>query len=201
MLNLKRPYRLKKPEWIHVRDVLLPYVKLKGGEKGWSKGDKKTKSLKNNISEYTIIHQKNCCVYCEELMFGGIQLDHIVPKKLHPEYCFEPKNLVSSCAICNMYVKNAGDTIVGTPAKRYNKNQFTIVHPYFDDPDYHIKYTNADKVVIDYANSTKLGKATIDFFHLNDYQAYCIRAKRFGNAKKYPIDFIRLAKETSTYKP
>ena len=200
MLRIKRPYRFTLAEWQHVSTVLLPYVRRYGGKKGWEKADYKTKDLKNHISEYTLIQQNNCCVYCEELMVGGVQLDHIVPKQLHKDYCYEPKNLVSSCAVCNMYIKNAGDTLVEPLQRRYEKNRFAIVHPYFDDPDMHIKYINEDKVIIDLSNSTALGKATIDFFHLNDYPAYCLRAKRFGDEKKYSIDYRKLAKTISTFK-
>ena len=199
MLKLTRPYKLSKDEWLHVSKVLIPYVKAHGGEMGWSKGDNQTKDLKNRISKYTLIRQKNRCAYCEGFMSGGIQLDHFVPKQLHPEFCYEPKNLISSCAKCNMYVKNAGDTVV-TPIKtRYEQNVFKIVHPYFNDPEIHIKFTNEDRVIIDTKGSTDLGRATIDFFHMNDYPAYCQRAISYGK-NKYPIDYIILAEACSIYK-
>lgn len=200
MLKLDKPYRFSKEEWQHVSSVLLPYVRVNGGKKGWEKGDYNSKDLRNKISEFTLIHQGNKCAYCEDFITGGAQLDHIVPKQLHSEFCYEPKNLLTSCAVCNMYVKNAGDTIITPVKRRYEQNTFTIVHPYFNNPDIHIKYTNEDKVVVDRNNSSTLGKATIDFFHLNDYPAYCKRAQRFGDLKKYPIDFIKLAKACSAYK-
>ena len=185
---------------MHVSTVLKPYVEEHGGERGWAKGDNQTRELKNKISEFTLLQQRNRCAYCEEFMVGGIQLDHFVPKQMHPEFCFEPKNLVSSCAICNMYVKNAGDTVVPPIKKRYEQNLFKIVHPYFNDPDVHIKYTNEDRVIIDNERCTDLGRATISFFHMNEYPAYCQRAKRYGDLKKYPIDVVMLAKICSAYK-
>lgn len=200
MLKLSMPYKFNRDEWQHVSTVLLPYVSVHGGQKGWEKCDKTTVDLKNSISEYTLKKQNNKCAYCEDLITGGAQIDHIVPKQLHPEFCYEPKNLLTSCAVCNMYVKNAGDTIVAPVKRRYEQNLFTMVHPYFNDPDMHIKYTNEDKVVIDIKKSTELGKATIDFFHMNDYPAYCKRANRFGDRVKYPIDAIMLAKACSAYK-
>ena len=200
MLKLKKIYKFSKAEWLHVSTVLVPYVRENGGQKGWEKGDHATKDLKNAISEYTLVQQGSRCAYCEDLITGGAQLDHIVPKQLHSEFCFEPKNLITSCAVCNMYIKNSGDTIKTPIKKRYEQNQFTIVHPYFNDPDVHIKYTNEDKVIIDKNGSTCLGNATIDFFHLNDYPAYCKRANQFGDKVKYPIDAIKLAKACSVYK-
>lgn len=200
MLKLNRPYKYNSAEWQHVSTILIPYVKTNGGQKGWEKADNTTKDLKNSISEYTLIKQQNKCAYCEELITGGAQLDHIVPKQLHPEFCYEPKNLLTSCAVCNMYIKNAGDTIKSPVQKRYEQNLFTIVHPYFNDPNVHIKYTNEDRVIIDMNGSTDLGKATIDFFHLNDYPAYVRRVKQFGDTKKYPIDLRILAKKCSAYK-
>ena len=200
MLKLTKPYKLSKTEWLHVSRVLHPYVRIHGGKKGWEKGDNATKDLKNHISEYTLLNQRNQCVYCEDLITGGAQLDHIVPKQLHSEFCYEPKNLVSSCAVCNLYIKNGEDTIKLPVKKRYNQNIFTIVHPYFNDPDVHIKFINNDRVVIDINSCTELGRATVDFFHLNDYPAYCKRADRFHDFQKYPIDAIKLAKACSAYK-
>lgn len=200
MLKLRRPYKFSRAEWHHVSTVLIPYVEIHGGAEGWEKGDNATKDLKNRISEYTLIRQRCKCAYCEDLITGGAQLDHVVPKQLHPEFCYEPKNLLTSCAVCNMYIKNAGDTVKAPVRRRYEKNEFTIVHPYFDDPDEHIRFINDDRVVIDEAGSSDLGKATITFFHLNDYPAYCMRAKLFGDLKKYPIDEVKLAKACSAYK-
>jgi hypothetical protein len=99
-----------------------------------------------------------------------------------------------------MYIKNAGDTIKPPVKRGYEKNKFLIVHPYFEDPDEHIKFTNEDKVIIDEAGSTALGRDTIRFFHLNDYPAYCKRANQFGDQEKYPIDAVKLAKACSAYK-
>lgn len=200
MLKLKRPYKFSKAEWQHVSTILIPYARANGGHKGWGKSDNATKDLKNRISKYTLIQQANRCVYCEDFITYGSQLDHIVPKQLHPDFCYEPKNIVTSCPVCNMYIKNAEDTIKEPIMKRYEQNQFTIVHPYFNDPNVHIKYLNEDKVIIDKNSSTALGKATIDFFRLNEYPAYCKRAKQFGDTKKYPIDAIKLAKICSAYK-
>jgi uncharacterized protein (TIGR02646 family) len=200
MLKLKRPYKFSRTEWQHVSTVLIPYVRANGGEKGWKKRDNATLDLKNSMSEYTLNQQKCKCAYCEDLITGGAQLDHVVPKQLHPEFCYEPKNLLTSCAVCNMYIKNAGDTIKQPVKRRYEKNKFLIVHPYFDDPDDHIKFINEDKVIIDEVGSTALGRDTIAFFHLNDYPAYCKRANQFGDQDKYPIDAVKLAKACSAYK-
>ena len=135
MLKLNKAYRYTRTEWQHVSTILIPYVRLYGGQKGWDKADNATKDLKNSISEFTLVQQDCRCAYCETLIPGGAQLDHFVPKQLHPEFCYEPKNLLTSCAVCNMYIKNAEDTIILPVKRRYEQNQFTIVHPYFNDPD------------------------------------------------------------------
>lgn len=200
MWKLKGPYKFSRDEWQHVFNVLLPYVRAHGGKKGWEKSDNTTKDLKNAISEFTLLQQECKCAYCEDFLTGGAQLDHIVPKQLHSEYCFEPKNLLTSCAVCNMYIKNSEDTILTPTVRRYEQNRFKIVHPYLNDPDHHIKYTNEDRVMIDLNGCSALGKATVEFFHLNDYPAICKRAIQFGDLTKYPIDLVRLAKEISAYK-
>ena len=200
MLKLEKPYKLLKDEWQHVSTVLKPYALLYGGKKAWNKGDDATRKLKNRISTYTLLMQKGRCAYCEDLISHGAQLDHIAPKAKYPQYCYEPKNLVTTCPSCNMYLKNDDDTIMGNCSSRYNHNIFSIVHPYINNPDIHIKFTNEDRVCIDEANCTALGLNTIRKLHLNDYPSYCKRAILFDNGRRYPVDYQRYARECSSYK-
>lgn len=201
MLKIDRPYRFTKDEWLHVKNILIPYIRQYGGKKAWEKKDNATLALKNKISNYTILKQKNKCVYCEDLITFGAQLDHIAPKQQYPDYCYEPKNLVTSCPICNMYIKNADDPIVVHNPQRYELNIFQIVHPYFNDPEQHIKYINGDRVILDTNHCSTIGKATITMFKLDSYPAYCKRAINYGDLSKYPVDFKRLARECSSYRP
>lgn len=74
MLKLNKAYRYTRTEWQHVSTILIPYVRLYGGQKGWDKADNATKDLKNSISEFTLVQQDCRCAYCEALITGGAQL-------------------------------------------------------------------------------------------------------------------------------
>lgn len=197
MLNLNDPVRYSRAEKIHVDSVLKP---LKGG--GWDKADAKTKALKNRISTHTIIAQGGRCAYCEScLLRGALAIEHIAPKGLYGEFCYEPYNLVTACSSCNS-TSNKGETdTVERPANYldYTANKFKIVHPYFDDPDAHIKYIDAEKTVFDIPNCTEKGKTTIGMFHWEEVWAYNQRVAT-SKTRELPMDVLKLVTEIVTYK-
>lgn len=205
MLKLSKPYNYTKDEWQHVNTVLRPYAQAKGGKKAWEKSDNKTNAIKNNISAHTLNQQDSRCVYCESIITGGAQLDHFLPKQEYKEYCYEPKNLITACTICNMYLKNAGDPLVPPKVNRYEQNKFRIIHPYLNDPSFHIKYVNNDRIHIDIKNCSQLGKETIRILSMNTYQAEIQRSINLTFEKavasgEATIDSLKLARAVTTYK-
>lgn len=196
MLKLDNPVSFTVDEQNHISNVLMPL-----GKKGWSKSDRKTKNIKHKISTHTLQNQGCRCAYCERILEkGGVQIEHIAPKDSNESFCYEPYNLVSSCGICNAIAnKGAKDTILPPKNNNYVNNNFKIVHPYFDDPDTHIKYQDPEKTVFDKALCTPKGLGTIDFFNWDTLNAYIARTI-IASSRSIPINVAQLILEISLYK-
>ena len=195
MLNLNAPIIYTAQEQTHVSTVLKPQ-----SSEGWKDQKKKTQMLKNRISTHTIIAQGGRCAYCESLLIRGAHaIEHIAPKGLYGEFCYESYNLVTACSSCN---SNKGEyNTLHTPInKDYTINKFKIVHPYFDIPDDHFKYVDKEKTVFDMPNCTEEAKETINMFHWNESWAYSNRVI-ISKTKDVPIDVLKLVAEIATYRP
>lgn len=197
MLNLFDPIHYTAEEKTHLKGVLIP---LKSN--GW--GDQKglTIKLKSRISEHTIIAQGGRCAYCESpLTRGALAIEHIAPKGLYGEFCFEPFNLVTACTSCNSPSNKGEEDTIVRPANRldYAANKFKIVHPYFDDPDKHFKYFDSEKTLFDTNNCSPQGQATIKMFNWNQTWAYYKRVA-IAKTKDLPMDVLKLVSEIVTYK-
>jgi uncharacterized protein (TIGR02646 family) len=136
--------------------------------------DKDLTDIKNKIRNQ-LIQTQTTCAYCG-LPFKGEkdkQIEHIAPKSdrgRHPYFTFTLLNLVLSCGYCNnLIVKGSKETIKGTPNKnRYRKNQFLLVHPYFDDPNHHYEWVDQDCcVLINAKNDSEKGLFSIKMFDLD----------------------------------
>lgn len=197
MLNLINPVRYNDEEQRHVDIVLKPLL-----SNGWKDQKDKTKELKHKIDVYTIEAQGGRCAYCDTpLRRGAHAIDHIAPKGIYGEFCYEPFNLVNACTSCNS-TSNKGETdTIEDPADRedYINNDFKIVHPYFDNPDEHIRYEDDEMTIYDIPACSQKGIETITMFHWNESWAY---NQRVINAmtKDLPIDVAQLVMEISTYK-
>lgn len=197
MLNLFDPIIYSPEERTHVDSVLKPQKK-----DGWKDQKVLTVDLKKRIRIHTIIAQGCRCAYCETpLLKGAHAIEHIAPKSIYGEFCYEPYNLVTACSSCNS-IPNKGeeDTIV-PPANRrdYASNRFKMVHPYFDYPDIHLKYSDKERTVFDMPNCSKEGQFTIKMFHWNETWAYNQRVAN-SRTKDLPMDVLKLVKEIVTYK-
>lgn len=197
MLNLNKPVQYTKEEQRHVDAVLKPLL-----SDGWKDQKQKTHALKHDIDTYTIRAQGGRCAYCETILRKGAHaIDHIAPKGIYGEFCYEPFNLVNACSSCNSTSNKGEKDIIEAPADKnnYTNNRFTIVHPYFDNPDEHIKYEDDDKTIYDMPNCSRKGLETISTFHWDESWAY---TQRVINAmtRDLPIDVAQLIMEISTYK-
>ncbi len=197
MLNLNDPIRYTQEEKMHVQNVLRPQKK-----KGWEDQKDATKTLKVRIRIHTIIAQGGRCAYCESMLLKGAHaIEHIAPKGLYGEFCYEPYNLVTACTSCNS-ISNKGETdTLKRPVnwQDYTANRFKIVHPYFDNPDDHIKYLDADKITFDRVNCSDEGRATIDMFHWDEQWAI-IQRTATARTRNLPIDILQIVAEIVTYK-
>lgn len=197
MLNLNDPIHYTPKEKSHVENVLMPMKK-----NGWKDQKDATKALKNRISEHTIIAQGGRCAYCESiLMRGSHAIEHIAPKGLYGEFCYEPYNLVTACSSCNSTSNKGENDTVKVPVNRsdYAANKFKIVHPYFDNPDDHFKYQDADKTMFDEPNCSPEALETIKMMNWNELWAYYQRVS-VAKTRGLPINVLKLVGEISTYK-
>ncbi len=125
--------------------------------------------IKDYIKTELLSIQGDYCIYCG-LKFrstSDIQREHILPKDDYPAFTFEPYNLVLACGRCNGFdFKSTKDySIRPVYLDDYSQNNFTIVHPYFDDIFDHI---NVDNVVLEVIGNSQKGQNTINEFGLND---------------------------------
>lgn len=140
----------------------------------WSDDD--LQSLRKEIRDFYKIEQKGICSYCKQTVslvsVANCHVEHVVPKSLHLEFIFTPKNLCVICADCNQ-IKRDQETLGEIPEtmtkaderKRYptSGNSFKIIHPHFDDYDSHILIVNG--YYID--RGSKKGNFTIGACNLN----------------------------------
>ncbi|KQG95934.1 hypothetical protein APC57_05340 [Acinetobacter baumannii] len=138
-------------------------------------GDEEFSDLRSLIRAHYRTKQGALCAYCKArislVSASNAHIEHIVPKAIHLEYIFEPKNLCVICADCNTIKRNQ-ETIndIKNPLvniiSRYprSSNAFKIIHPHFDDYDLHIAIKG--KIYIDL---TPKGNFTIGACKLNRY--------------------------------
>lgn len=200
MLNLSEAVTFSQEEENHIQGI---YATGLSGPYMWKKNDEKTRAIKHKISVFTMQNQGVRCVYCESVLRNGIApIEHLAPKEKHREFTFHPQNLFAACGCCNSpIIKGRKDTISSNPKfLEYENNEFSIVHPLFDNPDDHIKYLDADRIMFDLNACSQKGVDTIDFFNWKSYSAYVDRVHTAAT-RHLSIDVNQLIQEISTYKP
>lgn len=141
--------------------------------RNWS--DDTIMDVRKEIRNFYRIKQHGRCSYCKQQVSLtsalNCHIEHIVPKSLHPQYTFTPKNLCVICADCNE-IKRSQETLGMIPETLCNDSikkyptisaAFKIVHPHFDKYDDHILIVNG--CYID--KGSKKGNFTIGACNLN----------------------------------
>ena len=138
-------------------------------KKAWERNWVKAKAFKDVLDAHLETEQSNRCAYCgSRFMSPARHRDHIAPKgqTLYPQWTFHPYNLVHACYDCNSGWKLQQNTITHF-SPHYSKCQFSIIHPYFDDPKEHITYTGHRLSILIYpVKGSAKGKETIRMFDL-----------------------------------
>lgn len=159
-------------DWLLV-GKLTAYARSKVAVKPWKSKKTGVPDFKQKLTELLLIEQRNRCAYCGmEFKESKPARDHIAPENKYIQWIFRPENLVLSCFSCNSEEKHAYDPIVRA-GLFYRDCDFEFVHPYFDEPDGHIKLYGADRrVLIDLSSSSKKGNVTVKLFGLDtDFMA------------------------------
>ncbi len=139
-------------------------------------GDKEFLPIRSEARKHYRQEQNGKCAFCKEPVSirsaSNCQVEHIVPKSLHEDYIFTPKNLCVICADCNE-IKREQETL-GIIPDTFSSNKkkklyprassaFKIVHPHIDDYDEHILIVNG--LYVD--KGSKKGNFTIGACNLN----------------------------------
>lgn len=100
--------------------------------------------LKRNIKTHYVKAQDFRCAYClqriEVSHNGAWDLEHIIPRKTHPHFSFEPENLCVSCKDCN---GSKGDKKISSASIKQkfsnDASNYLIAHAHFDQYSDHIR--------------------------------------------------------------
>jgi hypothetical protein len=100
-------------------------------------------ALKKEIKDYYKKKQNYTCSYCNQRIKvrhnASWDTEHVVPRKSHPQFMFEPKNLCIACKDCNTE-KGDVNVLKNRLRKTYpdKSSDFLIMHPHFDEYREHI---------------------------------------------------------------
>jgi hypothetical protein len=129
------------------RETFDSYNSLRDDQKNggvWESTDQPIINIRKAIKDYYIIAQDYTCPYCRQRMEvnhnAAWDAEHIIPKKTHPQFIFEPLNLCVSCKDCNNE-KRDKSVLENNQRKTFPNRceDYTIVHPHFDDFFEHIR--------------------------------------------------------------
>ncbi|MFT5217415.1 MAG: hypothetical protein ACI83H_002552 [Glaciecola sp.] len=187
MLNITNRISLSKESKIIVRKF---WKKSNGvlDSKSWSKIGN---SVKQEFSYKLLVNQKLKCAYCQRRLVGlGHEMDHFAHKANYPRFSFNPVNLFYSCKFCNSAGRKGQKNTVANPSNRYNQIEFSILHPYFDNVDAELIYSDDDRVDFAWGLCSDIAKDTIEFFNFDDSIMTYFRAKVVSKERLEPFTTI-----------
>jgi len=158
--------------------ALAKYAKTTKAKDPWGGGTAQSKEFKKNVTSLLLTEQSGRCAYCGGRLFEKRpHRDHIAPKQKYKKWMFWPENLVLACFACNTDLKATFDPVV-KEGTTYRLTEFSIVHPYLDEPADHINYA-ADglKILISPIKYSSKGLKTIQIFDLTSPERAKQRAK------------------------
>lgn len=150
----------------------------------WDSGRNCIKELKVNLNRHFNTSQNEKCCYCG-LYYdrtGRGELEHIAPKgaEYYPEFTYTAKNLAKACQLCNSSsMKHTFDSIIRPQPLNYDLCDFKIVHPYFDDHNFHYSWKFGTlRVAISINNNSEKAKESIKLFELDSEARTKARAQQ-----------------------
>lgn len=141
---------------------------------GWDQGE--AEGIKKKIKDHLILKEIAFCCYCQipmdEWHRMTIDIEHVLPKSVFPEFTFEIKNLNVSCKRCNMQIKGDDHSFyIGErgQATEFASAHYKFVHPNLDSYEQHLVRKSEQlgkKVMVKYAVKTAKGRETYRYFEL-----------------------------------
>jgi 5-methylcytosine-specific restriction endonuclease McrA len=87
------------------------------------------------------------CAYCQDKVFhnANLNIDHILPASIYPQYTFSLRNLVATCVTCNAIKKDTDYFELPNSGRSYPKstNAWNCFHP-----AHHLYENHIDKFVM-----------------------------------------------------
>lgn len=182
---------IKMTGWIYVEKALLnklSAVPIAERAAEWDRQTNNVKAFKKAVREGGMLLQQDRCAWCT-LLLGArgrrtAHRDHIAPKKIYPDWTFSPTNIVISCEFCNGFSVKCDLDTIRKAALQYDKCEFWVVHPYFDEVTEHIGFsfdTAASGVVI--KGLSDKGVWTVTNLKLDDPYLTILRAHEYAYHK------------------
>lgn len=170
-------------------EVLAALFEVEDKVKEWDRQTNNVKAFKSAIYLHGMDIQEERCVWCT-LQMGpkgrrSVHRDHIAPKKLHPEWTFQPLNIALACEYCNGFSVKVDLETVEASAANYLDVKFYLVHPYLDDPEQHISFAygaDGERGVL-ISSETDKGRWTIKNLKLDSPGMTVERAKDAAYAR------------------
>lgn len=175
---------------------------VQAGHKSWSDKDfkelKTLKVVKDKIKDFHIQATDERCCYC-----GGnihnvhrvtLDIEHILPKSIFPQYMFTTKNLSISCKRCNLTMKGTKVNFLTSDFNDkhiFRSKYYKFIHPNLDNYDAHLLLDvlqRGSKIMIKYrvqGSSTK-GSYTYSYFKLNALEKNSFDQAQ-GGSKRHEI--------------
>ena len=202
MLNAANPVKYSKGQRQYIKKLGTPRYE------DWSVNNKINNNIKKTIRYQLLIQQNNRCAYCGLKLFetSRPEIEHIAPRRIHPEFEYINKNLVIACQYCNSSSRKGSYDTIAVKTDYYNACQFNIVNPYYDDTD---KYFDEETFIIKIKsglpeNMRKKAEKTFEIFKIDDPLKVEARAKQviFDRCRQnYSLSELaeKLLNEISTY--
>lgn len=163
----------------------------------------KNRYRQNDIKEALIKMYNNHCCYCESLIGDGFatygRIEHLRPKSIFPQHCYDWDNMHWSCEVCNTSYKRA----------RWDTAN-PILDPCSDSIPAHLVFDTTTGTY-DEIKSSARGRTTIEHTGLNrdgltkarrlkliELATHYREYKRNGNEDKF-IEYYNLIKEELDY--
>ncbi|MCB9236229.1 MAG: HNH endonuclease [Bacteroidia bacterium] len=202
--NLDNPISLSQNDQTFASRLLVEDVPWDGEIKVCTLKNAKYRreELKEKIKRKLLRNQGEYCIYCG-LHFEispNPEIDHIALKSRFKEQSFEPENLVLACQTCNGRSRKGKRHIVIDPNAGFVKENYKIIHPYWDDMFDHIEFSvNDSDLLLSVKDSSEKGDFNIKVFKLMDTGPVILRGglimrmeKGLGLAKEKLIERIVL---------
>lgn len=133
----------------------------------WNRTSGPIVGIRSTIRGHYLREQRYLCAYCrmEYKQRHGLTWDveHIIPKAMHPQYLYDPENLALACKECNQSKDNLNVLGAGVSTKGIlpdRQSDYLIIHPHFDKYSDHMEIAVIERKIFHRPKNKGKGKET-----------------------------------------